>query len=427
MPSVDPKLRSLIPPLDPTEKQLLEASIVAEGCRDAIIVWAERDLIVDGHNRWDICQKHGLQPPVRELPFEDEHAVIEWMCVNQLGRRNLTDAARADLRGKRYNNQKAAQGGDRRSSGHNDNLNGSTANRIATDDGVGIRTVTRDAEFSAALDRLGDLGVDRQDITSGKRKVKKNAVVALAKLAEDDPDAARQAWDRVVAEGDTAGSIKAAMRDVRNAKAAENIRQTGDDLVQLHLGDFALLSDILEDGSVDAIITDPPYPAEFLPEWDRLGDTAMRVLKPGGWCIAYSGKQHLDVVMRKMTDAGLAFYWQVIFKQTVTATIHSRKVNTTYKPILLFQKPPITQPEGYFMDIIQGRGMEKDGHEWQQSEDGFAWLIERFTNVGDLILEPFSGAGTCPVVARSLSRRCVAFEIDPQAHAASAARLWGER
>jgi len=84
MPSVDPKLRSLIPPLDPTEKQLLEASIVAEGCRDAITVWAERDLIVDGHNRWDICQKHGLDAPVRELPFEDEHAVIEWMCVNQL-------------------------------------------------------------------------------------------------------------------------------------------------------------------------------------------------------------------------------------------------------------------------------------------------------------------------------------------------------
>jgi len=286
MPSVDPKLRSLIPPLDPTEKQLLEASLVAEGCRDAITVWAERDLIVDGHNRWDICQKHGLEAPVRELPFEDEHAVIEWMCVNQLGRRNLTDAARADLRGKRYNNQKQAKGGDRRSKHQNDALKGATRDRIAAEDGVSRPTVERDAKFSAALDALSNLGVNRQEITSGKRKVKKNAVVALAKLAEDDPDAARQAWDRVVAEGDTAGSIKAAIRDVRNAKAAETIRQTGDDLVELHLGDFSLLADTLADGSVDAIITDPPYPADFLPEWDRLGATAMRVLKPGGWCIA---------------------------------------------------------------------------------------------------------------------------------------------
>jgi 16S rRNA G966 N2-methylase RsmD len=427
MPHVDPKFRALIPPLDPTERQILEASILAEGCRDAIVVWQERDVIIDGHNRWDICQQHRLEAPTRALSFADEHEVVEWMCVNQLGRRNLSDAARSDLRGKRYNNQKQMQGGDRRSSAHNEHMNGRTADSIAAQDNVSGITVRRDAEFSAALDTLADMGVDRQDITSGKRKVKKNAVVALAKLAEDNPDAARAAWDRVVSEGDKAGSIKAAIRDVKNAKAAEGITQTGDELVELHLGDFAILSSTLEKGSVDAIITDPPYPAEFLPEWDKLGSTAMRLLKPGGWCIAYSGKQHLDVVMRKMTDAGLNYYWQIVFQQTVTATIHPRKVNTTYKPILLFQKPPITTPDAYFSDTIKGERVEKDGHVWQQSENGFAWLIEKFTNVGDLIVEPFSGAGTCPAVARRLSRRCIAYEIDPQAFAASKARLWGKQ
>jgi 16S rRNA G966 N2-methylase RsmD len=425
MPHVDPKFRALIPPLDPTERQILETSILAEGCRDAIVVWQERDVIIDGHNRWDICQEHGLDAPTRTLSFTDEHEVVEWMCVNQLGRRNLSDTARSDLRGKRYNNQKQMQGGDRRSSAHNEHMNGRTADSIAAQDNVSGITVRRDAEFSAALDTLADMGVDRQDITSGKRKVKKNAVVALAKLAEHNPDAARAAWDRVVAEGDTAGSIKAAMRDVRNSAAASAIADTSDDLVELHLGDFAELTADLEPGSVDAIITDPPYPAEFLPEWDKLGATAMRLLKPGGWCIAYSGKQHLDVVMRKMTDAGLNYYWQLVFQQTVSATIHPRKVNTTYKPILMFQKPPITPPETYFSDTIKGERVEKDGHEWQQSENGFAWLIEKFTNVGDLIIEPFSGAGTCPVVARRLSRRCYAYEIDPQAFAASQARLWG--
>jgi hypothetical protein len=423
MPQVDPKFRALIPPLDATERQILEASILAEGCRDAIVVWQERDVIIDGHNRWDICQQHGLEAPTRTMSFADEHEVVEWMCVNQLGRRNLSDAARSDLRGKRYNNQKMAAHRPERT--QNGNVSGRTAERIASEDNVGKNTVIRDAQFSAALDTLADMGVDRQDITSGKRKVKKNAVVALAKLAEADPDAARAAWDRVVAEGDKAGSIKAAIRDVKNAKAAEGITQTGDELVELHLGDFTTLSSTLENGSIDAIITDPPYPAEFLPEWSNLAHVAMRVLKPGGWCIAYSGKQHLDQVMRRMTDGGLVFYWQIIFKQTVTATIHARKVNTTYKPILMFQKPPITPPDGYFMDIIQGRGMEKDGHEWQQSEDGFEELIQKFTNVGDLILEPFSGAGTCPAVARRLSRRCIAYEIDPQAHAATTARLWG--
>jgi 16S rRNA G966 N2-methylase RsmD len=424
MPHVDPKFRALIPPLNPTERQILETSILAEGCRDAIVVWEEQNVIIDGHNRWDICQQHGLEAPTRTLSFADEHDVVEWMCVNQLGRRNLSDTARSDLRGKRYNNQKQRQGTYQ--SAQNGHIAGRTAERIAAEENVGTNTVRRDAEFSAALDTLADMGVDRQDITSGKRKVKKNAVVALAKLAEDNPDAARAAWDRVVAEGDTAGSIKAAMRDVRNSAAASAIADTSDELVELHLGDFAELTANLEPGSVDAIITDPPYPAEFLPEWDKLGSTAMRLLKPGGWCIAYSGKQHLDVVMRKMTDAGLKYYWQVVFQQTVSATIHPRKVNTTYKPILMFQKPPITPPEAYFSDTIKGERVEKDGHEWQQSENGFAWLIEKFTNVGDLIVEPFSGSGTCPVVARRLSRRCLAYELDPQAFAASQARLWAK-
>jgi hypothetical protein len=211
---------------------------------------------------------------------------------------------------------------------------------------------------------------------------------------------------------------------VKNEKAAALIDRTGDDLVTLHLGDFAALSADMPDGSVDAIITDPPYPAEFLPEWTKLGETAMRLLKPGGWCIAYSGKAHLDEVIVRLRDSGLSFFWQVIFQQTVTPTFHPRKVNTTYKPILIFQKPPMTPPDAYFMDTIHGQRVEKDGHEWQQSEDGFRWLIETFTNVGDLIVEPFSGAGTCPVVARDLRRRCVAFEIDASAHAASASRLW---
>jgi hypothetical protein len=422
MPTVDPKFRALIPPLDPSERDLLDASIRAEGCRDAIVVWKERDLIVDGHNRWDICQKYGIEPRVTYLSFEDETDAVEWMCVNQLGRRNLTDAARSDLRGKRYNNQKLAAGRPERA--QNEHIKGRTAERIAAEEGVGHATVRRDGEFSAALDALADLGVDRQEITSGKRKVKKNAVIDLAALAASDPDAARAAWSKVVAVGDTAGSVKAAIREVKNEKAAAFIDQTGDDLVTLHLGDFAVLSAEIPDGTVDAVITDPPYPAEFLPEWTKLGETAMRLLKPGGWCIAYSGKAHLDEVIVRLRDTGLSFFWQVIFQQTVTPTFHPRKVNTTYKPILLFQKPPMTPPDAYFMDTIHGQRVEKDGHEWQQSEDGFRWLIETFTNVGDLIVEPFSGAGTCAVVARDLRRRCVAFEIDPSAHAASASRLW---
>ena len=428
MPIIDPRFRALIPPLQATELELLESSLAAEGCRDPLIVWAERDTLVDGHNRYEICQRLQIPYQVVLRSFEDEHAVIEWMCVNQLGRRNLTDAARADLRGKRYNNEKQRHGGQwpNRGSTHNEySLDGRTVGRIASEESVSRATIWRDARFSEALDILENIGVERREITSGRRKVKQKDVVVLAQTAKENPDAAKKAWAKVEDQGATSGAIKAAIRDVRNEEAALVIEANQDDLVQIHHGDFFALSMLEADGSFDAIITDPPYPAEFLPTWSSLGEVAMRVLKPGGWCIAYSGKQHLDEVMKRMTASGLAFYWQVIFKQTVTATIHARKVNTTYKPILIFQKPPITPPDAYFLDIIQGGGVEKQGHEWQQSEDGFAWLIERFTDVGDRIMEPFTGSGTCPLVARRLHRFCIAYEIDAIAHASACKRVFG--
>ena len=45
-------------PLTPEEHDALERSILAEGCRDALVLWG--DVLVDGHNRYGICQKHGL-------------------------------------------------------------------------------------------------------------------------------------------------------------------------------------------------------------------------------------------------------------------------------------------------------------------------------------------------------------------------------
>jgi len=424
MPRIDPDLKQLIPPLSDSELQMLEASLVADGCRDPLIVWAGEDVIVDGHNRHEICGRLGIRYGVVEMEFDDREAVVQWMCVNQLGRRNLSDLARADLRGTYYNSIKRAR--HRPQKRHqSDTVSGRTRGAIAAADNVGTATVSRDAKIATSLSVIVDtIGMERAELTSGRRKVRRGDIIALAKVAQEDPEAARSAWSKVVEQSPTSGAIQAALREVRNEDAVARLSVTSDELVQIHHGDFYQLSSLLEDDSVDAIITDPPYPRQYLHTWSQLGEVAMRVLKPGGWCIAYSGKQHLDEVMRRMTDAGLVYYWQIIFKQTLVATVHPRKVNTVYKPILMFQKPPLTTPDAYFMDIIQGHGVEKDGHEWQQSENGFAELMAHFTKPGDLILEPFSGAGTCPAVAKRMSRRCVAYEIDEKSFAASCQRVF---
>jgi N6-adenosine-specific RNA methylase IME4 len=87
---IDPEFKSLIPPLSADEYAQLEANIVRDGCRDPLVVWD--GLLIDGHNRFEICQKHGLEYKTKEMQFESiAHARI-WMRDNQRGRRNLSPA-----------------------------------------------------------------------------------------------------------------------------------------------------------------------------------------------------------------------------------------------------------------------------------------------------------------------------------------------
>jgi hypothetical protein len=427
MPTIDNHLHRIIPPMQDEELAQLEASIVEHGCREPIIVWDQRDVIVDGHNRFAICTRLGIPYEVQRIAFDSVDDVVEFMCANQLGRRNLTDIARADLRGLRYNNQKKMRGGDRRSRYQNDTLkSGRTREAVAAAAGVSTATAARDAKLATSLDAIEAAGIPRSEFTSGNRKVDRGSIVKLGELAMESPDEAVAAWDKVTDKSRPGNaSIKTAIREVRDEKVVVSITQRSDDLVQIHHGDFYQMSADIPDASIDAIITDPPYPKEFLHTWDQMAQVGMRVLKPGGWCIAYSGKLHLDEVMKRVTDAGLSFYWQIIFRQTVQAPVHPRKINTLYKPILVFQKPPITPQETYAFDVIQGEGVDKGRHKWQQSEGGFEFLIETFTKPGDTIMEPFSGGGTVPAVAKRMNRMCIAYEIDEGAHAQSCDRLWG--
>lgn len=93
--SIDAEFKTLIPPLSPEEWTGLEASIVAEGCRDAIVTWD--GTIIDGHNRYEICQRHGIAFRVEEKEFASRDAAKLWIIDNQLARRNITKFVRLEL------------------------------------------------------------------------------------------------------------------------------------------------------------------------------------------------------------------------------------------------------------------------------------------------------------------------------------------
>ena len=94
--TVNDDLLAYIDPLTPDEHAALERSILAEGCRDALVLWGE--VLVDGHNRYGICQKHGIAfNTVQNTQFKSLDDVHLWMIEQHLGRRSVSDFQRGVL------------------------------------------------------------------------------------------------------------------------------------------------------------------------------------------------------------------------------------------------------------------------------------------------------------------------------------------
>jgi len=93
---VNESLKAYIDPLTPEEHDALERSLLAEGCRDALVLWG--DMLVDGHNRYGICRKHGLPfNTVQNTRFQSMEDVHLWMIDQHLGRRSVSDFQRGVL------------------------------------------------------------------------------------------------------------------------------------------------------------------------------------------------------------------------------------------------------------------------------------------------------------------------------------------
>lgn len=92
---IDKEFQMLIPPLTKEEYDCLEKNIIKEGCRDSLVVWGE--ILIDGHNRYEICTKHNIPFDTLQIDFESREKAKEWIILNQFGRRNIPAFVRAEL------------------------------------------------------------------------------------------------------------------------------------------------------------------------------------------------------------------------------------------------------------------------------------------------------------------------------------------
>ena len=178
---IDDDFRAYIPALEALEFAQLESNILAEGCRDPLVIWKEERILLDGHNRYDICTANNVDYAVLELSFTGRESAMDWMDRNQLGRRNLSPEQTALLRGRIYNRVKKSHGGKREASAQNDHLK--TSEALADTFGVSGPTIRRDGEFAEAVEKL-DIA---QDIAKRGIDAPKKDIVAAAKELPESP------------------------------------------------------------------------------------------------------------------------------------------------------------------------------------------------------------------------------------------------
>jgi hypothetical protein len=199
--TIDPEIAGLCPRLKDHEAAQLEENLQHDGCRDPLVLWS--DTLLDGHNRYEICQRLGLEfATVQAHGIEDRAGAIDWVIKNQLGRRNLTLQERDYLIGKRYTAEKmthaeaGAQGGRGKAkvgltpalaAGESEEGHAAqqtTAAQIASEVGVSEKTVKRAEPFAQAIDVLiATCGEDvGREIREGKSKLSREKVIELAQL-----------------------------------------------------------------------------------------------------------------------------------------------------------------------------------------------------------------------------------------------------
>jgi len=254
IPKIDPEFQDLLRTLTTEEYSLLEKSILFEGIRDPLVVW--RGLLVDGHNRFGIAEKHNLEYKTVNLDLPDRISVKIWMYRNQQARRNNTPQYLSYCRGKQYELEKLQQGGNRGNQylakDQNDLLPLPTAQRIAKETGVSAPTVKRDAEYAKAVDKIKEVAGKkaRDAILSAEVRMTKKEVKETAKLAESDP-----ALVVAVATGEK--TIKAAKREIRKEKPRPTPTPATKSPRIIVAKAHAMPQ--VKSETIDIIITSPPY------------------------------------------------------------------------------------------------------------------------------------------------------------------------
>ena len=392
------------PMMTPKRFDDLVADIRAYGQREPITICDGK--ILDGRNRYKACIQLGIKPQFKM--FTGDPWAFAWSLNGQ--RRDLVDEQRYLIWLECSRNSEAWQAERQKiADAANQRRSEAAKQQPRVDNGFGPkpkeqvvehivplpapdRHKSKPAKAAAAKVNIGavargdKLAKHRPDLAEAVRKGELRPAAAHRQLMRDESLAALEKAQKTISE-----------ERIRNLESVCDIRVCS--CAQLFASGI----------KPDAVITDPPYPREFLPVFTELAEACKTAGVP--LVAVMSGQSYLPEVMARMCEH-LHYRWTLAYMTPGGQAVQQwqAKVNTAWKPVLLFG-----EAADWFGDVAVSKTNDNDKrfHGWGQSESGMADLVSRLTKPGQLVCDPFGGAFTTAVVSLALGRRFVGCDIDP--------------
>lgn len=395
---VNEEFKRLIPALSNEEFTQLERNILQDGIRDAIVVW--NDTIIDGHNRFAIAQKHGLEFRTESKQFDTEADVKEWMIMHQFGRRNLSNYQRSVLAlelesvfSERAKESKIEKVSHYRQTGEIIQISEQPP-IVAIKELAKVANVSHDTiakvkhiEAKAPEEVKVELKAGRMSINEAYKGIKK----------EENKE------NRLIKE-----SIEFKPKNIYIPKIIKS------DCL-----------DVLKDiPDIDLLLTDPPYFTDG--DFTNHISQCLKKVKPTGQAYVFAGADPKEMQAYLSMDSHHMELVQVLvwnYNNTGQRQPNER-YTSNYQVCFYFRgkdAPQINKPADgknqYACQTINapdGRLGDRY-HKWQKPNQLIENLIFNSSKVGDFVFDPFAGSGTTLVIAAKNDRVAMGCDVDQEA------------
>jgi site-specific DNA-methyltransferase (adenine-specific) len=465
---INEKFKKRLFPLTNEEYETLKSNIEIFGLIDSIITWKDalegETYIVDGHNRYQICNELNIEPLFIEKEFKTEDDVLDWIDRNQFGRRNLNDLQRkivigrmyesrkrqglrndltcaqnehklktsekiADIfKGNQYTNKINTSGG-----AQNEHHQKRTAEKISDELGISRETVKRAAKMHLNLEKIKNKDEDFYDkIVSGEIKVDKSSI---ERLAEQTNENLQDIKDKAES-GVKFKSLTSLIKETEKEKYFENkeLETNKEYNFTLYNKDCVEILKELEDNSIDLVITDPPYAVDFKPSWcseksfnndskdyvipllEETCSLLQKKCKLDSHLYFFSGYVNLNLfqsILSKYFDVQDNFL--IWIKNNTSLVNFDKRYANKYECIIFCKQKGHDERllrNKQSADVLNYNKVHNPIHSCEKPVDLLEYLIDNSSIEGEVVLDCFAGTMNSGIATINKKRKYIGIELD---------------